>query len=241
MSLCLRAFFALALLVLAGCQTPAYREISDEELMNRYEDFIGGYAADIDASTDVSERRIARGVRSPAVHADQGSPGLRVAATRSSSRPTKKARVSARAFLAVTLQGHRVIQGGRASMCTSSTRSGRWNGCALVPTKRNDTRRSALHGWPCGQVRTADPRCEVPVDRLSIRMSCIAVVKPRRPRIDDPGPSGGVSQDPRSGAYPPGSCGSRTHGGRYGRRPHTDRAVACGSGCRRDASCVSLV
>ena len=63
MSLCLRAFFALALLVLAGCQTPAYREISDEELMNRYEDFIGGYAADIDASTDVSERRIAREYR----------------------------------------------------------------------------------------------------------------------------------------------------------------------------------
>jgi len=58
MSFCPRLLAGVALVVLAGCQTPMHRDISETELIARYDDFVENYAADLSASEVVSARRI---------------------------------------------------------------------------------------------------------------------------------------------------------------------------------------
>jgi predicted acylesterase/phospholipase RssA len=70
MSFCLRVFLGLAVTVLAGCQTPTHREITEAELAAGYDSFVASYAADLTASEVVSRRRLEQEYRS----ADSANP-----------------------------------------------------------------------------------------------------------------------------------------------------------------------
>jgi len=58
MNFCPRLLAGAAILVLVGCQTPMQRDISETELIARYDDFVENYAAELGASEVLSGRRI---------------------------------------------------------------------------------------------------------------------------------------------------------------------------------------